>query len=278
MYMQKSVNCCIDIGATYTRVALVECEKVNLLTKFRTSVDPGENFEKINSILKDYEYDNIGIATAGPFTNDLVYGRLPNLPTWEGFNIASCFDSQIPLFVENDAYCSAVCENRSQLRSTLFITISTGIGAGVVVNDNNGKMKTIENLDLYKYMTINNESIEELCSGTGIYQSAINKKLPVTCTRDVFALANQNKIAQEIIEKAKINLIAMIGNLIVVLKPEVVVLGGSVISNNIKWFEEIVCGVTENYKTGINIELAKYPDSNTLLGINKLIEESYEVK
>lgn len=276
MSKPRCVNACIDIGGTNTRVAFIKDGEIENIYKFETQKDPKENFHMINQLLNDISFENIGVATVGPISKDLIYGKLPNLPTWEGFNLSNALNFNVPLFVENDANCSAVYENRKECKRTLFITVSTGIGSGFIVDNLIYKPLDSAGLELHKYIIPGIGSIESICSGTGIYNQAIAKGLQVKNAKDVFLIANSSQVAQNLIDDAKLNLVSMLNNVSITLNPECIVLGGSVISNNVYWFNEIKEELIKVLGDAVKIEMANAPDDNPLLGINKIIEENYE--
>jgi glucokinase len=81
----------------------------------------------------------IGIGSTGPidpFTG--VFGRVDNLPGWQGSNIMEPIAREfgVPVAVENDADAAALAEaewgaGRGKKRF-IYVTVSTGIGAGLV--------------------------------------------------------------------------------------------------------------------------------------------------
>jgi len=83
-----------------------------------------------------------GIAVAAPGPFERAAGRLvdpPNMPpAWHGLEISAPLSERYgcPVLVENDANCAAVAESRwgagAGLRTVVYITVSTGIGTGVV--------------------------------------------------------------------------------------------------------------------------------------------------
>jgi glucokinase len=83
----------------------------------------------------------IGVSAPGPV--DFERGILldaPNLPGWEDVPLASILSRRLgpPAFLENDANAAALGEQRfgagRGIRHLLYLTISTGIGGGIIVN------------------------------------------------------------------------------------------------------------------------------------------------
>lgn len=270
-------NLCIDIGGTNTRVALVNDSQIIELKTFLTNLDPIINFQQIKQVCDSWDYYAVGISTAGPITNN-IYGKLPNLPTWEGFEITSKLFENDRLIVENDANCSSYFEHDTNLESTLFLTISTGIGAGFVVNNQLYIGSTGNGLEVHNYRTFDQVGVEELASGTGIYNRAKELGLDVINTKQVFESYDESAIANQVLNEAECTLSTLISNLIAILNPQQVVLGGSVIINNQWFFNQIKANVEQSVSVPTMINQARQPDYNTLLGVNKLLGRKYETK
>ena len=142
----------VDLGGTQIRTAVLRgaqlLSRVGLLT--------GENptpervipriFQAIQQALTEADIPleqvvGIGIGTPGPLNSHtgVVYDP-PNLPGWKDVPIRELFSQQfhMPIFVENDANAAALGEymfgaGRGS-RDMVYLTISTGIGGGVIVD------------------------------------------------------------------------------------------------------------------------------------------------
>lgn len=140
----------IDIGATWTRIAL--CTQNTILEKVSYETPrSGDELTIAKSIIqvigekwrnKLHEIKVVGIATIGPL--DIVNGRVvntPNLPI-HNFKLLEPLVSElkIPVYVANDAVASAWGEKHygdaKYVDNSVYITLSTGVGGGVVVNGN----------------------------------------------------------------------------------------------------------------------------------------------
>jgi glucokinase len=83
-----------------------------------------------------------GISAPGPIDRDAgIITDPPNLPGWHNVPLASILREKlgIPAVLENDANCGAVGEHRfgagHGYRHLLFVTISTGIGGGIIIDN-----------------------------------------------------------------------------------------------------------------------------------------------
>jgi glucokinase len=83
--------------------------------------------------------EGIGVGSTGPIDPQTgVYGTVDNLPGWKGYNLKQRLEEDfgVPVAVENDADAAALGEaawgaGRGK-RRFIYVTISTGIGGGMV--------------------------------------------------------------------------------------------------------------------------------------------------
>lgn len=140
----------IDIGGTKIAVGLVSPAGA-LLDSNSWLTDPAAGFEqeitRIQSALYDLcrvqgtQLDAIGAAVTGPVdAGSGVLGRNAFLPNWSGQPLTAVLEQRfgIPAFAENDAAAAAMGESvwgaGRDTRSFLYLTVSTGIGCGIVLN------------------------------------------------------------------------------------------------------------------------------------------------
>ena len=95
--------------------------------------------QKLN--IKPQELIGIGIASPGPL--DISKGCVdgsPNLPGWSGYSIEQGLSSffNLPARIDNDANAAALGEYKfgagKNKKNMVYITVSTGIGGGVIVD------------------------------------------------------------------------------------------------------------------------------------------------
>ncbi|HXF86440.1 MAG TPA: ROK family protein [Anaerolineales bacterium] len=138
----------VDIGGTHIRVATYEPDRITPLAHQRTKSlahQPGV-FERlvqaIESVWQENRVSAIGIASPGPL--DPHSGTIlatPNIPEWQNFPLAPKLSEHfgVPVYVDNDANLAGLAEwqygaGRGH-HNLIYLTISTGIGGGVIVND-----------------------------------------------------------------------------------------------------------------------------------------------
>jgi glucokinase len=133
----------IDIGGTKCAVAITDDTGVHGLESWPTtgSVD---NLNNVLAYYRRYLDSNgvaasaVGVSFGGPvdFASSTVK-RSVHVSGWSGFNFAEWADSTLglPAEVDNDAKVGALAEyhhGRHNSDDLMYITVSTGIGAGVI--------------------------------------------------------------------------------------------------------------------------------------------------
>lgn len=141
---RESATLAIDIGGTKTLAALVRGSEVLAETTIATDRDAGPDswLAAIAEQAKPWagQYEQVGIAVTG-LINDGSWSALnpATLAIPDGYPLAARAGKLFgkPAFAVNDAQAAAWGEYRFGAGSnedTVFLTISTGIGGGVVVN------------------------------------------------------------------------------------------------------------------------------------------------
>jgi len=290
--MEYSVG--YDIGGTYIRIAIVS-EYGNIVKTIKEEtgkIKNGEDlrdrivalYEKINA--KEYGPIGLGIGICGPVYQKTGYVYiLPNIGIGN-FNLKKLVQEKIdiPVFVGNDANMAGLAEAKlgSGINHKIvqYITVSTGIGGALIING-----KVIEGRDGFAqeigHMIISSSkrkqsqatnfgSWESQCSGTAIYNRAIEEGLNVSNTRDVFELEKkENPIAKKIIGDWIKDMGVAIANINLYIEPNIYIIGGGV-SNSAKFYfdkikEEIDKYIFEGCKGKITLVQAKLgPDSGII--------------
>lgn len=141
----------VDIGGTQIRTALSDLEgniihRVAHPTLAEEGVGPviGRIKEAIREAAGEHleEAQAIGIASAGPLDPwEGVIIKAPNLPGWRNVPLKAIIEEEfeLPTYVGNDANLAALAEQQfgagKGARDLIYITHSTGIGGGIIVDD-----------------------------------------------------------------------------------------------------------------------------------------------
>jgi hypothetical protein len=240
----------IDIGGTNTRVALAD-EKLNIIERKQFATDsenPDVTLGKIAEVIKSFDCDIVGAGMSCPGPLDLINGKIltpPNLKgQWHNLKVAEELSKLInkPVYLENDANLAGLAEavvgEGKDYNYVQFFTVSTGLGAGFVINKEiyhgaHGFGNEVANCVMMKdgpsHGSIIPGGIEAISSGTAITSRAVKAGLDVKHAGEVNDLAKAgNEVAKQIMDDAKEYLANFIGVVYGYADPEIVILGGSV--------------------------------------------------
>lgn len=240
----------IDIGGTNTRVALAD-EELNIIERKQFATDsenPDVTLGKIAEVIKSFDCDIVGAGMSCPGPLDLINGKIltpPNLKgQWHNLKVAEELSKLInkPVYLENDANLSGLAEavvgEGKNYNYVQFFTVSTGLGAGFVINKEiyhgaHGFGNEVANCVMMKdgpsHGSIIPGGIEAISSGTAITSRAVKAGLDVKHAGEVNDLAKAgNEVAKQIMDDAKEYLANFIGVVYGYADPEIVILGGSV--------------------------------------------------
>ena len=262
----------VDIGGTKIAIGVVDREGQLLArreTPTQAELGPRNAVMRIDMALRDALNDTggslvgIGIGSTGPvypMTGEI--GKLDFLPGWDGFNIVRELSNAfgLPVAMENDADAAALGEvvwgaGKGASRF-LYVTISTGIGTGLVID---GKV----------YRGVNGSHPEmghhiidpsgPLCScgGCGCWESLASGPAMVqwindprfTSAQEICTAAEQgHERARQAVVRTGRYLGIGLANLVTLFVPDVIALGGGVMQSRHLFWEQIhssirtICG------------------------------------
>jgi glucokinase len=215
----------------------------------------------------------IGICSPGPLDPETgVVINPPNLPCWRNFPLATKIAQiyGVPVKVDNDANGAALAEAQwgagRGYRNVFYITIGTGIGTGIVLDGNIYHGRTGAAAE-GGHLSIDYRGplcrcgkrgcIEVLVSGPAIAQRARPKLLTArgkgstildlaggdveAVTSDMIDKANTDgdPIAREILLETVELLSLWMGNIVDLLEPDVMIMGGGVATMLSPFFDDI---------------------------------------
>ena len=278
----------VDIGGTKIAVALADSDaRIVSHARFRTRTEAGPH-AVIEDAAREVErmaseagarVSAVGVGCGGPL--DRVRGLIlspPNLPGWDAFPIVSILEERLgaPVLLDNDANAAALGEQRHGagrgLSDIVYMTISTGIGGGLIVN---GEVVhgVSDGAGEFGHMTVLPRGplcgcgargcLEALCSGTSIARRARERLASGTrssladvaggvealTAADVAAAARAgDALAVEVWDETVEHLAVGVGNVVVALAPEAVILGGGVSTAGEQLFEPLRRRVRERVR------------------------------
>lgn len=264
----------LDIGGTKIRVANVSKGKV---TNKKTISTPKTREEILNSILKiisKYPKEkNIHIGVAGYVKNGFLL-KTPNLDLNE-FDFKKWFESKhkSKIIIENDAKCAAMAElefgQAKNYKNSIFLTIGTGIGGAIIINKKiylgNGFAGEIG------HMMVDGDEFEKISSGKALNILAQEAYSPLRGPDISKSAEAGNAMSLRIFEVLIENLSTGILNLVHILDPEAIIIGGSF--SNISFLPNklsIAVNEKDSLHRGFKIVNSKLGDDAVLIGASLL--------
>ena len=249
----------IDIGGSHVGIGLIN-KAGKILAKEEKDLVASlkrENYTKIlvNTIvdlitkLLEEQHVNItsveliGIAVPGTVSEtDIV--KAENLHI-KNFNIVSEINKyfNIPIQLRNDAKCAAVAEKMygslSKEEDAVFLTIGTGIGGAVFLEDKLLRPKKYEGFEI-GHMTIKKGGMKCNCGNCGCFEryasmrvlkekisKLYKKELTVVELKEILLNIDKNDKVEKIVDEYIEDLSIGIANLINIFEPEIISIGGS---------------------------------------------------
>lgn len=256
----------IDLGGTKISGAIADFNG-DIVSKYiiPTNSNEGEKIvlERITTVIKKVIEESkidknkilaIGIGSPGPL--DAKKGIIlttPNLP-FKNFNIVKPLKDKfnIPVYLDNDANAAAIGEYvfgaGQGTNNMVFITVSTGIGGGAILNGKIYRGNTCNALEI-GHTTIEKDGpkcncgnygcAEALASGTAIgregkeavergEKTSLSSYKKITAY-EVFKEAEKgDAVSQKVLDKALNYLGICVANIIASFDPEMVIIGGGV--------------------------------------------------
>lgn len=239
---------CIDIGGTAIKHGIIDA-KSNIVTKAEISTEAYKGGKHIlnqtKSIIKSYITSNritgICISTAGVV--DHKYGKIISacelIPNYAGteFKKEIELEFNIRCEVENDVNCAALGElyngSARNTSSCVCLTVGTGIGGCIIIDKKiwHGYNNFAGEIG---HILINNVPFQDIASTSKVVEKIANRKNIAKENLNgkiIFELANKgDSICIEEIDNM-INILGIgISNIIYMINPEIVILGGGIMA------------------------------------------------
>lgn len=303
----------IDIGGTKVAVALVK-EDGTLIAEdtIGTEVEEGPDFtveriaETLRRLLNEHSVsiEGIGIGSPGPIdAKNGVIQAPSNLQTWRDYPITRKIEERfhIHTVLGNDADVAGLAEYLYGLsgehKDVVYVTVSTGVGGGIISNGNlhNGSSSTAAE---FGHMIVQKDGplcgcgrhgcLETFSSGTGIANRMMDRLLQTEShplrtraenetliSKEVFAAYEDgDALAREVITQAEDYLAMSLANVINIVNPSVLIMGGGVVLGQPRYFEAVKekisqYALVENMET-VDIVKASFQEKAGVLGAASL--------
>ncbi|MFZ2097550.1 MAG: ROK family protein [Anaerolineales bacterium] len=293
-----------DIGGTHLRAACfpVESEKPTKVKRISTK-GPGTPHERLinlfDSIMpKDQDIAAITVAAPGPLDpfEGIVF-EAPNIPEWKNLPLRKLIQDQfnVPVAIGNDANLAALGEWRFGAgkghRNLVYITVSTGIGGGVIID--NQLLLGLRGLAAeLGHVTIIPDGplcscgqrghLEAIASGPAIarwVEQELNQGIPSSMADQqpitavvVSQAANQgDELAKAALARSGTYLGIAIANYLHIFNPSVVIIGGGVSQSGEALFDPLRMAMNEHvmskkYLENLTLTTAALGDDVGLMG------------
>lgn len=241
----------VDFGHSHVAVALGDLAG-NLVTEERRPLDPDHGYadglDVAGTILRAMLAEHtggtpprsIGMGLPAPISEDLVRSSAI-LPGWVGVNAreaASTFFGQ-PVVIENDANLGALAEHRGGVArgasTSVFVKISSGVGAGLIVEDQlfrgaTGTAGEIGHLTLDESGPVcrcGSRGCLEAYASIGTVQAMMAGQLPDASIDEIVSAAREGSVsALRTLEDAGLHVGWGLAAVVNLLNPDLVVVGG----------------------------------------------------
>lgn len=300
-----------DIGGTQLRVALFPDQGIEPIQQKRIlTKGKGDTLERLFGLISEIwpKDDQVkGMAAAFPGPTDPYQGVLlsaPNIPGWDQLPLRQLLQDHfhVPVAVGNDANMAALGEWRYGAgqghHNLVYLTISTGIGGGVIIADRlllgqRGLAGELGHVTILPDGPLcgcgQRGHLETLGSGTAIANFFNGERSkgriselpldPPASARDISKAAeNGDLLAQEALGRGGYYVGLGIANYLMTFNPSIVILGGGV-SRAGKWFYDSLRksmhdhAMRPEYVSDLVVKQAALGDNSGLLGTLVLARE-----
>lgn len=303
-----------DLGGTHLRAATVdESGQIHFRSKQNTpqGTDPNQIVEAIVNAVHDYRRGSGDAADALKAISLVVPGtvnvkdgtvvKAPNLPCLDGFPLTSTLTRELglPAILENDANAAAVGEMwqgaARGCRTIICVTLGTGVGGGIILDGElwrgvDGAAAEIGHMCVDPFGGVactcgSRGCLEVFASATAIVRmtreakprypdSVLQSTTDLTAESIFDAGLKGDELALEIFRRMGVYLGIGLANLINILNPQIIVIGGGVV-NGWDLFEKHMMQQVEErafplLAARVKIERAKCGDDAGLLGAARL--------
>ncbi len=261
-----SLAVAIDLGGTQIRSALVDVQG-HILNRVATATKamagPTVVIQQLVDAAKEVSRDTdpasirgVGVSSPGPLdTEQGIAIGLPTIKDFDSVPLRALLQKQLPhrVFLENDGIAAAIGEWKfgagQGFRSLVYVTVSTGIGGGVIVDGHvmRGRKGMAGHIG---HMAIIPNGLPCNCGSIGCWEAyaagpAFTARAQAKAAVDVFRAAKEGDAeAQKHVDVEAHYLGLGITSLLHLYSPDVVIMGGG-LSNA---FDQLYPGIS-NYVT-----------------------------
>lgn len=289
----------IDIGGTMIKYGLITLTGEILESgEVSTEADKGvENlFNKLVTIIESYSKEELlGIAVSGTGQIDGSIGKVVGgndiIPGWIGTNLVERLENRfnIPAVLENDVNCAALGEKwlgaGREEKDFICITIGTGIGGGIVLNNNIFRGDTCVAGE-FGHIQIVKDGIQCLCGKKGCYERYASATALMRMAKEVTGedlggkeIFDREKSGDSLMKKVVSEWVDYftdgLSTIAYIFNPPLVVIGGGVTKQGdyllSKFNESLSIKLGVNFRKDLKIKFAELGNNAGMLGATYLL-------
>jgi len=229
----------IDIGGTKFSLALFEEERIAQRTTRPTDREGGPAWmlKQIKEIAREWQFERCGVGFGGPVEFSLRRVALStHVGGWSDFPLAQRLAEllRVPVAVDNDANAGALGEARygaargaqeSGALPLFYMTLSTGIGGGIVLEDGSLYRGADSWAGEIGHITLHPDGPECLCGARGCFERMCSG---LWLERDHGKPARELLQDPEFVSRYVVDLAQGLKAAVMLLNPARIVIGGGI--------------------------------------------------
>lgn len=272
----------IDIGGTKFSVALFEDERMVRRESRGTDREGGPEWmlTQIQSIVADWKFERCGIGFGGPvdFRRQRV-ALSTHVGGWRDFPLVDRVNKAfgVPVTMDNDANVGALGEAiygaGRGVRPLFYMTLSTGIGGGIVLEDSTIYRGADSYAGELGHMTLKPGGPECLCGWRGCFERVC---CGMWLERDYGKPAKELMQDAEFVRRYVVDLAQGLKAAVMILNPARIVIGGGIAKAGDALFvplrAELRRQVTEWSRARLDVVPAGLGDDSVLYGCLGLLQ------
>jgi len=267
-----------DVGGTHIRTACFPTQsQTPTVVKRISTKGPDTPHERLINLIasvapKDEEIAAIAVAAPGPLDPfEGIIFEAPNIPGWNNLPLKKLIQDQfkVPVAIGNDANLAALGEWRFGAgvghRHLVYITVSTGIGGGVIIDNQlllgaHGLAAELGHVTVIPDGPLcgcgKRGHLEAVTSGPAIARwveqelsqgipSSLSLNKPITAKDVSLAASKGDELAQAAMARGGTYLGIAIANYLHIFNPTVVIIGGGVSQSGEAYFGPVRASLRE---------------------------------
>ena len=297
----SNINVGIDLGGSHVAIGVVNNEG-KILEQFEKdfTIKEKENVlpvairyivDTLRELKQKYDLLEFGLGMAGAISNGIIL-RSVNLGV-ENYDIKTELETKtgLSVHIKNDAKCAALAEykygNIKQYNNIIFLTLGTGIGGAFIYHGTLMQSDCAEGYEL-GHMIIKSDGLQCRCGKRGCFETyggilAFKKKVieRLGLSYDISGPELRKKMREkmddilDIIEQYIFDLSIGISNLINIIEPDLIVIGGGFARYDYLLLDRLKSYLSSsnllfNERSEVNIKTAEFGNDAGIIGASLL--------